>query len=268
MVDLVNIRTILFDMDGVLYRGKQVLPGVREIIAFCKQQKIVCACITNNATLTSQQYDQKLTELDILIPGSHVIGSAIVTNLYLREQYPSGTTVYIVGMDGLHELLLADNYFILQEQKPQIVVQSADLTLTYQKLKTACLAIRAGARFIATNTDRSFPTEEGLAPGSGAITAAIQAATDVTPFVIGKPQPIIFQTAINLLDSTPETTLMIGDRLETDILGAKSVGIHTALVLTGVTKRIDLANNSVQPDFIFDDLLETLKDLKKVYSNA
>jgi 4-nitrophenyl phosphatase len=258
MLDLAAIRTVLFDMDGVLYRGNTVLPAVEDMIAFCDQQGIAYACITNNATRTQAQYGQKLTALDIAIPAERVLTSALVTSYYLREHYPRGTTVYAIGMDGLNDALFHDGYFMPENEKPHLVVQGADFTLTYEKLRVGALAIRAGARYVATNPDRTFPSEEGLVPGAGSILAALQAATDVAPLVIGKPQPTMFQVALEMLQATPDTSLVIGDRLDTDIAGAQNAGLQSALVLTGVSTAANVEASTVQPDAVFVNLNELL----------
>lgn len=255
MFDFSRFRTLLLDMDGVLYRGQQVLPGVHKLLQFCNQHDIAYACITNNATRTREQYGQKLAALGIPIAQEYVFTSALITSHYLRQHYPPGTTVYAIGMDGLVQALFDDGYFVPTDETPQLVVQGADFLLTYDKLKRGCLAIRAGATFIATNTDRTFPSEEGLVPGAGSLVAALQAATDVEPLVVGKPQPIMFQVALEMLQGKPETTLVIGDRLDTDIAGAQNAGLANVLVLTGVTRREDVAASPHQPDAVFDDLI-------------
>ncbi len=263
MLNFSSLSAVLFDMDGVIYRGKQPLPGVHAVLRFCDEQSIRYACISNNATMTRQQYGEKLAAMHIPISGEQVLGSALATAHYLRSHYPRGTTIYALGMDGLHDALFGDGYFAYQEQQPQLVVQGADMAFGYEKLKIATLAIRAGARFIATNTDRTFPNEEGLVPGSGTLTAILQAATDVEPLVVGKPQPTMFHVALEWLGSTPEATLMIGDRLETDIAGARNAGLPSALVLTGVTSRDQLATSPHQPDGVFDDLEALLEAWKR-----
>jgi 4-nitrophenyl phosphatase len=259
MINFATIRTVLLDMDGVLYRGNSVLPGVHEMLSFCEQQGIAYACITNNATKTLEQYEQKLDSLGINVSADRILTSSLITSHYLREHYPRGTTVYALAMDGLDQALFHDGYFVPQEQNPQLVVQGADFTLTYEKLKLGCLAIRAGAKFIATNLDRTFPSEEGLVPGAGALVAALQAATDVEPLVVGKPRPIMFQVALDMLGSTPTHALMLGDRLDTDIAGAQNAGLHSALVLTGVSSRNDLEHSPHQPDAVYADLPELLE---------
>jgi 4-nitrophenyl phosphatase len=258
MLNLSQIRAVLFDMDGVLYRGKQVLPGVNELLAFLEGCGIGYACITNNASMTPGQYEQKLGEMGIAIPARLVITSAIVTARYLRGVYPPGTRVLIVGMRGLREALLDDGYFVEDRASPDLVVQGADFELTYATLKVASLAIRKGARYVATNPDRTFPAEEGLVPGAGAVMAALVAATDVTPLVIGKPAPTMFLVAAEMLGTTPAQTLMVGDRIDTDIAGARSSGMPCALVLTGVSQREDLATEPTAPDMVVAGLPELL----------
>jgi 4-nitrophenyl phosphatase len=254
MLQFSTIRAVLFDMDGVLYRGKQVLAGVPELLAFLDRQGLAYACITNNASLTPQQYEQKLAAMGVQIAGARVFTSAIVTGRYLRANYPCGTRVFIVGMAGLREALLGDDYFVEDDVLPELVVQGADFSLTYETLRKATLFIRGGASFIATNPDTTFPAEEGLIPGAGAITAALVAASDVHPLVIGKPAPTMFLVAAELLAVAPSATLVIGDRLDTDIAGARAAAMAAALVLTGVSRRTEAETGPLQPHAIFADL--------------
>lgn len=254
MIQFDTIRAVLFDMDGVLYRGQQVLAGVQELLAFLDGQGIAYACITNNASLTPEQYEQKLAAMGVRMAGARVLTSAIATGRYLRAHYPRGTRVFIVGMDGLREALLGDDYFIEDDVLPELVVQGADFSLTYETLRKATLFIRGGASFIATNPDTTFPAEEGLIPGAGAITAALVAASDGHPLVIGKPAATMFLIAAELLDTAPATTLVIGDRLDTDIAGAVAAAMPAALVLTGVSGRAEAEAGPLQPDAIFADL--------------
>jgi 4-nitrophenyl phosphatase len=166
-------------------------------------------------------------------------------------------------MEGLHRALFDDDYFVLEEAQPQLVVQGADFDITYEKIKRGCLAIRAGARFISTNPDKTFPSEEGLIPGAGALLAALQAATGVEPEVIGKPQPTMFRVALELLDSPPEQALVVGDRLDTDIAGAQNAELRSVLVLSGVTRREELEQSPIQPDVVFDGLPDLLAAMQR-----
>lgn len=260
MIAFTTIKAVLFDMDGVLYRGKQPLAGARELLTFLDEQGVGYACITNNASMTPAQYEAKLARMGLYVPAGRVITSAIATGRALRAMYPRGTRVYIVGMEGLREALLHDGHFVEDDRAAELVVQGADFALTYNTLRAATLLIRAGARFVATNPDRTFPSEEGLIPGAGAITAALVAATDTQPLVIGKPAPMMFQVAAETLGAPAAAVLVIGDRLDTDIVGAAAAGMPAALVLTGVSSRAEGEAGPVRPTAIYADLGELLED--------
>ncbi|WP_029214542.1 HAD-IIA family hydrolase [Kallotenue papyrolyticum] len=256
---LATIRSVLFDMDGVLYRGAEPLPGVNELLAFLRQQGIAYACITNNATRTPAQIAAALQTMGIGIGAEQILTSALATNFTLRAAAPRGTPVYAIGMAGLTEPLFGDGYFIPEETTPRYVVVGLDLELTYTKLRTAALAIRRGATFIGTNPDRTLPMPEGLAPGAGSILAALEAATDRKPMIIGKPERAMFEAALALLRAEAATTLMVGDRYETDILGGAGAGLKTALVLTGVSTRDEALAAPLPPDLIVEDLPTLLR---------
>lgn len=256
--DLHRFDAVLLDMDGVLYRGHVPLPGVNEMLAFFDRRGIGYACVTNNATLTPAQFAAKLAGMGIGIPAERIVTSPVATRRYLENHAPRGTPIYYVGMEGLREALFGDGYFVYDERRPAFVVVGLDMEATYAKLKTATLAIRAGARFIGANPDLTLPTDEGLLPGAGALLALLRAATDVEPFVIGKPAPAMFHAAIELLGADPRRTLMIGDRLDTDIAGARAAGIAAALMLTGVTTPDVLERSAVEPDAIYAGLPELI----------
>ncbi|HEU5098880.1 MAG TPA: HAD-IIA family hydrolase [Roseiflexaceae bacterium] len=256
MFDLNHYNAALLDMDGVLYRGQMPLPGVNEMLAMFTRRGITYACVTNNSTLTPEQYESKLAAMGIAIPAARVITSSVATRRYLETQALRGTTAFYIGMEGLREALFGDGYFIYDEQRPQIVVSGLDMGATYTKLKIAALAIRAGARFVGTNPDLTLPTEEGLVPGAGSIQALLTAATGVTPLVIGKPEPTMLHAAIDILQADPQRTLVIGDRLDTDIAGAAAAGLASALVLTGVTTPADLEHSALQPEAVYAGLPE------------
>lgn len=258
MLDLSVIKGALFDMDGVLYRGAQPLPGVNELLAFLDGRGIAYACVTNNAMRTPQQVATALQAMGLHIPADRIVTSAGATNIHLRAAAPRGTHIYAVGMAGLFEPLFGDGYFVQDERSPQYVVVGADFEVTYAKLRAACLAIRAGATFIGTNPDKTFPAEDGIVPGCGALLAALVAATDQEPLIIGKPAPAMFSAAIELLGATAATTLMVGDRYDTDIVGAARAGLPTAMVLTGVSDRAEAERGPIAPDAILADLPELL----------
>lgn len=258
MIAFTTIRAVLFDMDGVLYRGRMVLDGVRELLGFLDERAIGYACITNNASMTPGQYEEKLAAMGVAMPAARVVTSAIATALHLRAAYPRGTRVFIVGMRGLREALLDDGHFVEDDHLPELVVQGADFELTYEKLRRATLFIRGGATYIATNPDKTFPAEEGLIPGAGAVMAALVAATDTEPLVIGKPAPTMFHVAASMLGADPASALVIGDRLDTDIAGAIAAAMPSALVLTGVSDRAEATAGPIRPTAIYAGLPELL----------
>ena len=168
--------------------------------------------------------------------------------------------MYVIGEHTLHKTLSRAGYDIRSlSAGVRAVVVGIDRQVDWSKLTEASLAIRAGAMFVGTNPDPSFPTERGLAPGNGAILAALQTTTGVKPVIIGKPEPYLFRQALARLGTPPEATLVLGDRLETDILGGKQAGMPTGLLLTGVTRQEDLAGATIQPDYVFEDLPGFLK---------
>ncbi|MDQ5853349.1 MAG: HAD-IIA family hydrolase [Chloroflexota bacterium] len=259
-----RVRAVLFDMDGVLYRGDQALPGVNELLAFLARREVAYACITNNASRTREQFSAKLQGLGIAVPPERIVTSATATSVWLRARAPRGTTIYAIGMDGLREALFADGYFVEQPPEgsryPDYVVVGADFEVTYAKLATACLAIRAGSLFVGTNPDTTFPSERGIVPGAGALIVALEAASDRKAAIIGKPEPAMFEAALQLLGVPASDALVVGDRLDTDVLGAARAGIPSAMVLTGVSTVAELEQSTLRPDAVFAGLPELLAE--------
>ncbi len=252
-IEFDSIRAVVLDMDGVLWRSTTPMPGVVDFFAFLQQHDIGFAFATNNSTKTVEAYVEKLGEFGISAGPYQIITSAVATADYMCHKYSPGTPVYIIGETGIRQTL-AECGFHEDPDHAEIVVVGMDTELTYAKMKIATLLIRRGAAFIGTNGDRSFPVPEGIAPGAGSILAAIESATDVAPLVIGKPETAMFEVALQRLGTTPDQTLMIGDRLETDILGAQRAGFKTALVLTGVTSPALAASSEIQADGVFESL--------------
>lgn len=252
-----KIAALVADMDGVLWRGDQALTGLHELFEWLHESRIPYILATNNSTNTRADYVAKLARLGV--PGvseDHIITSSTATADYMRQQYPAGTRVHIIGMKGLREVL-EDAGFDLDEKSLEpvrVVVSGADFELTYDKLKKAALYIRGGADFIGTNGDKTFPTPEGLVPGAGSLIAALMTATDRTPTMIGKPHAPMYEAALRQLNLPADQVLMLGDRLDTDIAGAQAVGMATALVFTGVTQPDDLMNQDVWADVAYEDL--------------
>lgn len=253
---LAGIRAFILDMDGVLYEGDAVLPGAVDFIAHLQADGIPFLMLTNNAMRTPAQYVAKLARMGIAVTEEYIFTSALATADYLASLAP-GARVLVVGQDGLVDALRARGLVLVTraDDRPDFVVAGLDMTLTYDKLREATWAIRRGATFIASNPDVTYPTEYGEAPGAGAIVAALQVASGVVPRVLGKPEPGIFTQALTRLGTAAQETAMVGDRVETDIVGGQRAGLRTILVLSGVTKEADLTRLPVQPDWVFPDLV-------------
>jgi len=255
---LSQIRHLLIDMDGVLWRGDKPMPGLKDLFGLLRGRPVPFVLTTNNASKTPEHYVRRLDEYGIEISTGEIITSALATADYLAERAGPGTPIYVIGMDGLRQALSARGFQLLDgDAEPgsaRYVIASWDRQLSFDKLAQASLHIRAGATFIATNSDRTWPSERGLLPGAGAVLAALQAATDVEPIVIGKPSPWMLQLAMRRMGADPAATAMLGDRLETDILGGHNAGVSTILVLSGVTRPADLTHSPTQPDLVFEDI--------------
>jgi 4-nitrophenyl phosphatase len=250
---LSSLRHLVIDLDGVLYRGNEALPGTREFISFLREQEVSFVLATNNATMTPQQYVDKLSAMDVRVFGDEILTSSQATASYLSASALPGTRVFVIGLDGL-TTALRDAGFVLVEDNAEYVVVGHDFTISYERLAQAALHIRAGATFIGTNPDRTFPSEQGILPGAGSLLAFLEAATDVSPTVIGKPKVTMMEQALARMGATPSTTAMIGDRLDTDILAGKRAGLTTLLVMSGVTDQETLNRSEIQPDLVFRDI--------------
>jgi 4-nitrophenyl phosphatase len=257
MENLARIRAWIIDMDGVLWHGNQPLPGLAEFFQTLRSREMRFILATNNASLTADQYVSKLAKMGVSISRHEVLTSAMATTLYLSQRAdPPATRVFPIGEDGLRQPLLERGFVLteLYDISAHYVICGMDRGISWDKLATATLNIRAGATFIGTNPDITIPTERGITHGNGAIIAAIQAATDVTPVIIGKPEPIMYQQAMALLGCDPSETAAIGDRPETDVLGAVRAGIRSIMVLSGVSSEQSLAGLNYRPTWIMPDI--------------
>lgn len=254
------LQAMILDMDGVLWRGDEPIGDLFAIFNCLKEHNIQVALVTNNATRSADQYVEKLSRFGVTLEAWQIINSSQATALYLKNRYPQGGPVYIVGEEGLTQDLLSHGFFP-GDQEVLAVVAGLDRSLTYDKLTKATLYIRSGALFIGTNPDRSLPTPQGQAPGAGAILAALEAATDIQPIIIGKPNPEMYLEAMKRLGSNKTNTLIVGDRLETDIAGAQAIGCRSALVLTGVSTMQSAQMWHPAPDFIYNSLNDLVENL-------
>jgi 4-nitrophenyl phosphatase len=255
-------------MDGVLYRGTEAIPGAREFLLFCRRIHVPFVLLTNNSTLTAAAYVDKLAGMNMEASEEEILPSAAATAAYLAGVAPPGSTVYIIGEEGIRTELESRGFLSRQDPSVDYVVVGWDRKLTWEKLKIATQAILGGATFIGTNPDRTFPSEEGILPGAGAIHAALEASTGMAPKIIGKPQAGIFQQALDRMGAPAATTASIGDRLETDILGAQRAGMPAILVLSGVTKTAPSSEEPVIPDLVFGDLGDVQRCWEKALGTA
>lgn len=263
MKKLKNIKALIIDMDGVLWRSTEPigdLSGIFETIA-ARGLKVTLA--TNNSTRTANQHLEKIIGFGVKLSVEQVLSSAMAAAALLKEDFPNGGDLYVVGHEGLTGAVEAEGFRVFQEAKmpenPVAVVSGIDWEITYEKIANAATLIRNGAPFYGTNPDKTFPTPHGLMPGAGTILAAIETASGVAPIVAGKPKPYLFQLAMQRMGVSPTETLVVGDRLETDILGGQNAGCFTAQVLSGVSTRAEGEALAKSPDIVADDLSAVLE---------
>jgi len=262
MTELTDLQGWVIDMDGVLWRGETPLPGLEVFFDLLRRRKVGFILATNNARQTADRVQFKLASFGVSIELEEVLTSSVGAATHLQSQLPPGSLVYAIGERGLIQALEAAGFQVLPTAEgAQAVVVGIDSELTWKKLAEAAYAIEKGALFVGTNPDVSFPTERGEAPGNGATLAALTATTGRQPIVFGKPEPHLFKQALARLGTRPEQTAALGDRLETDILGGRRAGLRTILVLTGVTSRTDLEAGDLEPDWVFEDLVELSRAL-------
>ncbi|PTX59086.1 4-nitrophenyl phosphatase [Melghirimyces profundicolus] len=251
---MTRYRGYLIDLDGTLFKGEEVVPAGLSFIKELRKRDLSYLYFTNNSTRRPEQVAEKLRGFGYPATPEQVVTSAQATAAHLAEELNS-PDVYAVGGEGLKAALVQAG-LRLTESRPDAVVIGLDPTFTYDKMKTACLAIRAGARFYGTNGDLVLPTEEGLLPGNGSLCAAVAAATGVRPVFIGKPERPIVEYALDRLGVRPEETLIVGDNLSTDIQAGVKAGIDTLLVFGGVTTAEEYRKGSIRATYTVRNLRE------------
>ncbi len=266
-----NCSLFIFDLDGVIWRGNNLLPHSKECIDYLSKNNYKIFFLTNNSTRTREQYSQKLNSYGITARKESIMTSAYAAALYFKENNIIPANVLVVGEEGLTKELkdIGLNIFgsaICSSQSTihvDYVVAGLDFEFNYNKLVLCQKAILQGAKFIATNTDATFPTDGGILPGGGAIISAIEKATNTKPLVIGKPEVYTLEKILQITNTSPQSAIVIGDRWETDILVGKKLGTKTVLVLTGVTKKedVDRITKDNFPDYIIENLEELLTNI-------
>jgi NagD protein len=248
----------LIDMDGVLYRGSEVIPGADRFVADLRRRDIPFRFLTNNSQRTRRDIVAKLQRMNIDVEEHHVYTCAMATAAFLERQKPGGTA-FVIGEGGLLTALHQHGYAIV-DNAPDYVVVGEGRTFNLELVEAAVRMILGGARLVATNLDPNCPTQNGLRPGCGAMVAVLETATGTRAFSVGKPSPFMMRLARKELGLSTDETTMIGDTMSTDILGGVQLGFHTVLVLSGGTKREDVRDFAYQPELI----VESVADLHRI----
>jgi len=261
MFNFGSIRALIIDIDGTLFHGDQPLPGLPHLFAFLRRRGISAVVATNNTTQTPAQYRRKLALAGAKISQEQVITAGVATAAYLKRELPAGASLYLIGEAALRQVIRRAGFELMADagHPAAAVVVGGDTRLTYAKLKYAALHLQRGARLVGANPDLLIPTVEGLLPEAGVTLAALQAATGITPTVVGKPERLLFELALAKLGSAAAHTAILGDRLETDILGAQRAGLKTILVTTGVDNAATAAAKGITPDVIVGGLKELVE---------
>jgi NagD protein len=250
-------RGFIFDLDGTLYRGEKPITGAPETVAELRRRGHGVVFVSNKPLERREAFAEKLTSLGIPAAPEEVINSSLVMARYLAQEMP-GAAVFAIGERSLLDELSAAGLALSEDaQEIDVVIASFDRTFDYGKLDIGYQALRCGARFFATNADRTCPVEGGEIPDAAAVIAALEACSGrKLELVVGKPSPLIVKMALQQLNLPAQSCLMVGDRLETDIVMGQRNGMSTVLVLTGVTVRDKLAGAPVQPDYVLDSVAE------------
>ena len=249
-----NYQAYCFDLDGTVYHGTKGVPEAASFIEALRENGVEPYYITNNSSATLAQVKAKLASFGITTSAEYIMTSAIATAKYCKEMY-AGATVQMIGEQGLQEALEAEGMNMVQENA-DVVVMGIDHDITYEKLACASLAIRAGAKFIATNGDKAIPTERGLLPGNGSLVKLVEYTTGATPIIIGKPDTYMLAYIQERSGAKKEEMVMIGDNYDTDILGGIQFGIDTVHLDGGVTSHIEVKKKEVQPTHLLTTFSE------------
>jgi NagD protein len=249
-----GIKSYLSDMDGVIVKGSTLIPGAADFVHKLLAQEIPFLILTNNSRFILRDLQVRLRYMGLDIPTEAIFTSALATAQFLHDQNPNGRA-FVIGESGL-TTALHDIGYTLTEQDPEYVVLGETTTYSFQAISQAIRFVLAGARFIATNPDVNGPGEGGIVPATGAVAAMISAATGIKPYYIGKPNPLMMRSAMRKLNAHSENTVMIGDRMDTDIISGMESGLRTILVLTGVTTREQVGRFPYKPTWIRESIAD------------
>ena len=248
------------DMDGVLLREQTLVPGADRFIARLRELDRPYLVLTNNSIYTQRDLAARLAVIGLDVPEERIWTSAMATADFLDSQRPGGTA-FVVGEAGLTTALHAAGY-TLTDRSPDYVVLGETRTYSFEHIARAIRLVTAGARFIATNPDPIGPTPDGPLPATGAVAALISRATGIEPYFVGKPNPLMMRSALNAIDAHSETSAMVGDRMDTDVVSGLEAGMHTVLVLTGITTRAEAERFPYRPSRIVDSIADLVDELQ------
>lgn len=240
-----------------MYAGTRVIEGAKEFIEYLSNHNLPYLFVTNNASKRPDEVAEKLTQMGFVATADNVVTSAMATASYIAAESP-GATVYVIGGTGIRQALMDEELVIKDSEHVDYVVIGLDVDINYEKLSTACLAVRNGAKFISTNPDTSIPTERGFLPGNGALTSVITVSTGVQPKFIGKPMETIMNKAVDIIKLPKEEIVMIGDLYMTDIMSGINAGIDTLHVQTGVSTYEQVMVEQVPPTYSVKNLMEVI----------
>ena len=262
-------RTIcswLMDMDGVLVQEESAIPGANEFLTRLRELGLPFLVLTNNSIYTQRDLAARLRRSELDVPEESIWTSALATAQFLGDQRPGGSA-FVIGESGLTTALHSVGY-TLTERDPDYVVLGETRTYSFENITQAIRLISAGARFIATNPDNVGPTPDGLLPATGSVAALISRAAGVDPYYVGKPNPLMMRSALNAIEAHSETTAMIGDRMDTDVVAGLEAGLETILVLTGVTGSGEAEHYSYRPSRIVDSVADLIDELDGARASA
>ncbi len=244
----------LTDMDGVLVHEEHLIPGADEFIAELTERGVNFMVLTNNPIYTRRDLRARLLATGLDVPEDRIWTSALATAKFLAEQRPGGTA-FVIGEVGL-TTALHEAGFVLTDRDPDYVVLGETRTLSFEVITTAIRLVVAGARFVATNPDATGPSRAGILPAVGAVAALIEKATGRTPYFIGKPNPLMMRSALRAIGAHSESTLMIGDRMDTDVISGLEAGLATILVMSGISTRQTIEQYPFRPSLVIDSVAE------------
>jgi NagD protein len=254
-----EIHSWLMDMDGVLVREAHAIPGAERFLTRLRELTRPFLVLTNNSIYTPRDLAARLASTGLDVPEEAIWTSALATARFLEDQRPGGTA-FVIGESGL-TTALHDAGYTLTERSPDYVVLGETRTYSFERIAQAIRLVAAGARFIATNPDPTGPTPDGPLPATGSVAALISRATGVDPYFVGKPNPLMMRSALNAIEAHSETTAMVGDRMDTDVVSGLEAGMHTVLVLTGSTTRAEAERFPYRPSRIVDSIADLVDEL-------